>query len=482
MASGPYSLELADYLAVVRRRWRVILVLTCCGLLVGVAAIKLATKEYTATASVYITALKGGDSQALGGLPGPVNMDNAANLVRSQTVAQLADRRLHEPLAASQLRGRVSVAVPANTTILNISCEAPTAGDAAACANAIAGAYLSVRLTLATDSISGKTPDTTAAGHVITPASAPASPSSPRPVLLLASGLLAGLVIGLIAAFLVDHRDQRLRTPRDVERFLGLPVVPSLPFASSLQIGQAGIASGSDPPAPQPVERFAELARFAVAGLGEDGQVILVVTAEAGAGPGVSVVAASLAAVLSQPGGTVWLTATRPMAAPQLLGVDGGGGLAEVLAGHATVDDVARPAVDVGALRVISAGTEVAGEQRGPRHDAVHGLLAQLRSSARYVVVETGLVPQEPDAYSFAGLADAVILVIEESRTQRGAAIECLRRLEGLGTVVLCAAIAAPFADDGRSAQAIAQDGPRRATGPDPLAAQSAGRETTNPL
>ena len=478
MASGPYSSELADYLAVVRRRWRVILVLTCCGLLVGVAAIKLATKEYTATASVYITALKGADSQALGGLPGPVNMDNAANLVRSQTVAQLADRRLRAPLAASQLRGRVSVAVPANTTILNISCEAPNAGDAAACANAIAGAYLSVRLTLATDSISGKTPDTTAAGHVITPASAPASPSSPRPVLLIASGLLAGLVIGLIAAFLVDHRDQRLRTPRDVERFLGLPVVPSLPFASSLQTGRAGIASGSD----VPVSQLAELARFAAAGLGDDGQVILVATADASAGPGVSVVAASLAAVLSQPGGNVWLTATRPMAAPQLLGVDGGSGLAEVLAGHATVDEVARPAVDVGALRVISAGTEVSGEQRGPRHDAVDGLLAQLRSSARYVVVETGLVPQEPDAYSFAGLADAVILVIEESRTRRSAAIECLRRLEGLGTVVLCAAIASPFADDGRSAPAIAQDGPRRATGPDPLAAQSAGRETTNPL
>ena len=482
LSSSPYSLELADYLAVVRRRWRIVLVLTCCGLLTGIVAIKLATKEYTATVSVYVTALEGADSQAAGGVPRPVNMDNAAHLVSSQQVAALAARRLRSPLAGSQLRSRVSVTVPANTTILKISCQAPKAGDAAACANAVAGAYLSVRVTDAVGLVSRQAHHTTLAGRVITPASAPASPSSPRPVLLLASGLLAGLVIGLLAAFLVDHRDQRLRTRRDVERFLGLPVVPSLPFVCMPETGQPGRSAVTAVPASLATERFTELGRFATAGLGEDGQVILVATADPGAGTGVSVVAAGLATALSQPGGDVWLTSTRPMAAPQLLGVAGGRGLSEVLAGHASVHEVAMPAADVEGLRVIGAGTAVSDQRLAPRHDAVFRLLAELRSSARYVVVETELVPQDPDAYSFAGLADAVILVIEESRTERGAAIECLDRLDRLATTVLCVAIVRPVPDDGRAAPPIAQDGPRRAAAPDPLAAQIPGRETTNPL
>src|SRR5262249_56816022 len=62
-------------------------------------------------------------------------------------------------------------------------------------------------------------------GSILTAATPPTSPSSPKPLLVLPSGLLAGLLIGLVLAFVLDRRDDRIHSARDVERVLGLPVL-----------------------------------------------------------------------------------------------------------------------------------------------------------------------------------------------------------------------------------------------------------------
>ena len=60
-------------------------------------------------------------------------------------MATIAVRSLHSPLSPTALLGNVSVAVPANSSVLQISCQAQSAQQAAACANAFAAAYLQNR-------------------------------------------------------------------------------------------------------------------------------------------------------------------------------------------------------------------------------------------------------------------------------------------------------------------------------------------------
>jgi capsular polysaccharide biosynthesis protein len=423
-SNSPYSVELTDYLMVLRRRWRVVLVLTCCGLLVSAVVVAVAAREYTATASVYVTELAGADYHAVKGLHSPVNMDNEANLAQSQTVAEIASRRLRPPIAPSLLRGRVSVAVPPNSTVLNIRCQASTADRAAACANAIATAYLSVRLTIATDA--GRRPATAPAGHIITRATSPSSPSSPRSFLILVSGLLGGVILGLLVAFLKDHVDERLRTRRDVERALDLPVLWSAPDGG-----------GS----------IAELAGFAAAGLGEEGQVIAAASVASEPGRVSRLVATALATALADVDSEVVLAASD------------GPGLAELLTGRAALHEVVRPAGDVSGLRVVGAGPAASGESAGLNPDGARHVLAELRANARYVVLETELAQGSPESYTFAALAEAVILVVQTDHTQRHEAIECLERLDRLGCTVLCAVMVAPSAEADSSASAIALHG-----------------------
>ncbi len=72
------------------------------------------------------------------------------------------------------------------------------------------------------------------AGYMITNAVPPTSPSSPRKLLYLPSGLMVGLLLGLIAAFIADRRDDRIHAPRDLPRFLDVPILFSTTDGSRL--------------------------------------------------------------------------------------------------------------------------------------------------------------------------------------------------------------------------------------------------------
>ena len=374
----PDSLELSDYLGVLRRRWWIVVVLAIVGIGLAGAYVTVAPKTYTAATLIQDNPLSNNATAAAGRTSGAVNMDNEAQIAQSYTVATAAALTLHSRLQPQALVKHISVSVPANTTFLQISCGASTARGAAACANAFASAYLANRLNTLVNVLTGQLtanqtritsvskivaglknqlqtlrPDdparvtirlslaadeallaglesnddtmvpqlgglslrgNTEVGRVVTPASPPVSPSSPRKVLILPSGLLAGLLIGLLCAYLVDRRDHRIHAPAEIERFLDTPVLLSV--TARAVAGDRLLASQS-----RPGQAFTELAQYAAATLGEGDHVLLV--AGTSAGPGCSLVAANLAATLARTRSEVVLICADPASTvtPQLLGI-----------------------------------------------------------------------------------------------------------------------------------------------------------------
>jgi capsular exopolysaccharide synthesis family protein len=64
---------------------------------------------------------------------------------------------------------------------------------------------------------------------VVDPAERPEKPSSPRLLLNLALALLAGLVLGVGAAFALEQIDEALADPAEVEELLGVPLLGTVP-------------------------------------------------------------------------------------------------------------------------------------------------------------------------------------------------------------------------------------------------------------
>ncbi|HEY2575288.1 MAG TPA: Wzz/FepE/Etk N-terminal domain-containing protein, partial [Streptosporangiaceae bacterium] len=349
------TMESVDLSGVLRRRWLIVAVLTVVGLVGAFGYISVAPKAYTASSAVFV-APTGADANQPGSTSsnkantGLVDLNTEAAIVTSGTVAAAAGKIMKSSLTTYQLAKEVSVAIPPSSQVLDINCSAPTADSAVICANAFASAYLANRSTSASDTLNAQNAKLTSSvsalqkkvsalntamsglsstspirandgadvtadkaeisslnaqigtltgqaanvtgGRVITTASRPGSPTSPKKSYILPGGLVGGLLIGLILAFVVDRRDKRLHSANDVERLLDVPVMLDLSRNSFGR--QVSLAA----PRSRMGKAFTELAHSVAASLGEGSHVLLV--AGTSAGPEASVVAANLAATLAR--------------------------------------------------------------------------------------------------------------------------------------------------------------------------------------
>jgi capsular polysaccharide biosynthesis protein len=273
--------DLGDYVSLVRRRWIWVVACAVAGLMATVGYLGVAQETYASTAKVQVRATVASTSESVGARTNDaINLDTEAQLVTSQPVATRAGKVLGSTLAPGALARRISVTVPPNTTVMNITFTAGTAEAAQAGATAFADSYLESRRQDAQDVLDANVErlrnlievarediqDTSVAitrlngpgqstdkafmvarrstlsaqlasynselaplegtevdaGRVILPAPLPTSPVDPDPMVLLPAGLMAGLVLGLGLAGWRERRDHRIHTVAEVERLFGL--------------------------------------------------------------------------------------------------------------------------------------------------------------------------------------------------------------------------------------------------------------------
>ena len=491
MSQEADSLEFAGYLGVLRRRWWIILVLACVGIVAAGAYIATSPKGYTATATVNVTATGISQNQGSGAVAGgrtssAVNLDTEVQIVQSSSVAAIAASDLHSSLTPQALVKNISVAVPPNSSVLQISCSARSAQQSADCANAFADAYLTNRTATATDtdnaelkSIRGQltalekrtaqlsiqsrslpvnSPQRASAqaqlqtaasqlralanqsaalsasgaaasgGSIITKATPPTAPSSPKKKLILPSGLLAGLLIGVVIAFAWDKRDTRIKNPRS----LGHLGVPTLIALSAKDLDGQTLAD----PRSRAGQDFSELARSTTASLSQDHQLVLVAGASAGAAA--SVVAANLAAALTRTHSAVILVCAGGSGTTGLLGVPESRRLdtraaAELAAGDLSVDALALQPAGFPGLRLVV----LAEDLHDLHHKEARVLAEQLREYADYTVVEAPAGSTGPDSLALAEYCAAALVAVEVSATRREDIEESSQRVTRLGAPVL---------------------------------------------
>ena len=259
---------LRSYVATIReRRWIVaatVLIAT------AVAALYVATAEkvYEAEAEVLITPVSS-QNQALVGLPllfessDPTrNVETAARLVTTYDVAARVSDELDSPESPEALLADVTAEPVAQSNIVAVTAQAGSPEDARDLANAFAEEAVAERTDRLHDAIEAvipqletqadegevdpagvsiasqvaqletllSTPDPTM--RVAALAETPGSQVAPKPVLSVAGGLVAGLVLGIALAFVVQVLDPRLRREEQLRRLYRLPILARIPRES----------------------------------------------------------------------------------------------------------------------------------------------------------------------------------------------------------------------------------------------------------
>ena len=270
---------------------------------------------------------------------------------------------------------------------------------------------------------------------VLTSTAPPAAVKSSAPTYALA-GALVGMVLGMIAAFIWDALDTRLRSSQRIVRALSMPLLASIPSpAASVRSSDRPVSLTPDEPEAEPYRMLA--ARVDQVCTRARVRTILVTSALASEGK--TTTAANLAVALAQFGKAVVLIdgdVVRSTLA-ESFGLPGTPGLLNLVTGTATLSEVAMP-VDLpagpssGSLAVVPAGACV-GDPAGPL--ASYGLSAaidQLREAAEYVVIDSPPLLSTSHGTLLAAKAETLLVIARSDRLTAVAAQHLNQALDAI--------------------------------------------------
>jgi succinoglycan biosynthesis transport protein ExoP len=461
--------DLRDYLVVVKRRKRLIAAIAMVAVALVVVYTLTQTKKYTATAAVYVQPAITTSSVTNPGAT--VNIQNEQQLMLSTPVARLAQQSMHTTATSTRLLKQVAITTPPDADVLEVHFSDPSPVVAQQGAEAFAEAYLTYRRTQAQQEVSSKVDDiqglidglgkgadpavvatlegqkaawlssTIDPGTVILDAQQPSSPTSPNLKINVALALLFGLFLGVVAAFVRERMDDRLRGRTDLEEVLAVPVMTMIPSVPGWRDRAGTQLVTIQAPRSPAAEAYRTLRTSMLVAASERGiKTLMVVSAIAGEGK--TTTAANLAVVLAQAGRRV-VVMSADLRRPRLhefFGLDPERGLADVLAGERRPWESLKSGGPDN-LWVMSSGHIPEQPTELLQSPAMQELITDQREVVDFIVIDCPPVLAVADALVIAPLVDGVIFVADAMSTPRGAVIQARAQLDQVGARMLGAVL-----------------------------------------
>ncbi|MET0819341.1 MAG: polysaccharide biosynthesis tyrosine autokinase [Aeromicrobium sp.] len=408
-------MSLAQFIAVLRKRWMYVAVPFVVALLVAGISSALQAPTYVARASAYFTLPFGQSANDLfqGANYTQQQLGSYASLATKPIVLQPVIDELGLDTTPRALAGSVSATASADSVIVDIAVSSESPGTAAELANAITTEMGQVVKRLSPKDARGQ-----ASVDVVTVAKATAPQYAATPNTkknLLAAGL-AGIFLGLLAALARDRLDTRLRTASDLPD--GINVLSAIEFDRGVKSrpGQA-MASTDTRRAAIRNESFRRL-RTNLRFLDVDSSVQVIVVTSSVAAEGKTSTILDLARVLAQDHQRV-LVVDADMRRPKIaeyLALEGSVGLADVLAGTAALDDAVQNWQHE-SLFVLPSGSIPPNPSELLGSHAMTDLVGVLRERFDFVLIDTPPLVPVIDAAIAGVLADGVLLVVRYGHT-----------------------------------------------------------------
>ncbi len=488
------TVDLREYLAILRARKWTILLVTC--LVLGSALYFSLSQApvYTAQAKVLVEPLP---SEVVVPQPDPVNLKTQVEIVASEPVAARAREELGLDESLEDILANLDVSGIPETEVLEVRYTSQDPEFAAAAANSFAESYISYRKEKALEDVSsdeesvrrrlnatssqlaGLTTEIEAArrtgdeglvatletsrnvliarlgvlqqriddiaadratqtggGSVIEAASVPGVPSAPNHMINVMLGLILGLGLGTGAAFLRERLDDRFRDRGELERTLEVPVLATVPrYRVPRKKEEAKLVTVTSPN-DVPAEAYRGLrTNLQFIALQQGIKTILITSPSASEGK--TVTTANVANLLAQAGRRV-IVVSADMRRPTLeeyFGLSRSGsdsGLAKWLVS----DDVDLSSLlkDPGIpnIRVLPSGHAPLNPAELLSSPRLAQLIEALEANADYVLIDSPPVLAVADASIIASQVGGTVLVVDAESTHRSATLHARDELRAV--------------------------------------------------
>ncbi|MEU7811062.1 polysaccharide biosynthesis tyrosine autokinase [Pseudonocardia sp. NPDC049154] len=439
-------MTIKDYLRILRARWAIVAFAVAVCLVAALATYAVRPTEYTARMSMYVSATGAEDaaSAAYGAQLSLQRVKSYVILLGSRRIAEQVVARLDLPDSPDDLSKRITASTPVDSQVIDLEVVDRSPDRAAIIANTVYDEFVQVSAELTRNSQLGQS---TVALRMVEPAPPPRSPSSTGLGLTLALGLLAGLIIGVAAAFVRNTLDTSIRTRESLAAASGARVLGTVTYdvrrrrapttddeAQPDEAQPSGLPRSSS----EDLRKLRTNLRF-----GSQRQAPkVVVVASALTGEGKTTLVVDLAATLAAGGLRVLLVdgdLRRPMIAERL-GLATSPGVAEVLSGKVRVGDaIQRPWEDT--VHFLSAGAAMANPSDVLTAEPLETVFAELRGKYDAVLVDSPALDPYTDAAVLAAAGDGAVLVCRSGVGTHAALASAAEGLRAVSAPILGAVL-----------------------------------------
>ncbi|QDG89411.1 polysaccharide biosynthesis tyrosine autokinase [Pseudarthrobacter sp. NIBRBAC000502770] len=426
-------MDLREYLRIFRRNSLLIVAVTLAGLLAGGTYSILTKPTYTAETQLFVAIQSSGSVQELqqGNTFSQARVQSYVKTVSSPVVLQPAIDALGLAVTPQELATRVKATTDANTVLITIAVEDGSSVQAAATAQAVAESLIKAVDTLEKPKTGGTSPVSLS---VITPATAPTSPSAPNTKINLILGLLVGLTVGAAISLLRSTLDTRIRGEADVRRVSDAPLLGGISFDPLATRNPLLTQAAAQSPRAESFRQLRTNLQFA----NVTGHAKSVLVSSSLPGEGKSTTATNLAIALAQAGKSVCLIDAdlrRPMV-HEYLGLDRNAGLTTALVGAADVNDLLQPWGEDN-LHVLTSGQIPPNPSELLGSDDMRNLIESLEEAFDSIVIDAPPLLPVTDAAVLSRHVGGVVLVIGSQKISQQDLEKSLSALDLVGANLL---------------------------------------------
>jgi succinoglycan biosynthesis transport protein ExoP len=297
--------------------------------------------------------------------------------------------------------------------------SAPSSAANAAQIAALATQQATLNEELATLQVNGAA--STGGVQVVTPAKAPTSPSSPKPINDGLIGAVIGLLVGIAVAFLADRLDDAIYSKDEASQLAGgAPVLGVIPKISSWKRRSDTVLATVDSRNSSVAEAYRSV-RTSLQFAGHDGNMKTILVTSPSAGEGKTSTIANLGVVLAQAEQRVVIVSCdlrRPRLG-QFYELEEAAGFTSVILGKSSLADALQKVTDVDNLFFLGSGDVPPNPAELLASGGAREIFTKLRQAFDIVLVDSPPLLPVTDAVILSRMADATLLVVAAGETKR---------------------------------------------------------------
>lgn len=218
------TISLKEIISILRKRVRMIALITLIAAAVSsIVTFFILTPIYQASTQILVNQAQSDQPYVdVNQVRSNIELINTYNvIIKSPTILEKVIEDLSLERSYEELNQQVNVSSAQNSQVIEITVQDPDPSKAADIANTIATVFQN-------EIVEIMNVDNVSILSVAEVADKP-SPVKPNPTLNIAIAIVIGFMLGVGLAFLLEYFDNTIKTEYDIEKYLGLPVLGTIP-------------------------------------------------------------------------------------------------------------------------------------------------------------------------------------------------------------------------------------------------------------